>query len=91
MTSNMRARAPPDVFRRGVSTMIGKGGPIIPTQRNQWAVWVPMMPMGVIFFDQHSHRVLKGDNKAILTAANMASKVTDYLRAFSETKQEEAA
>ena len=28
--------------------MIGKGG-IIPTQRNQWAEGVPMMPMGVIF------------------------------------------
>ena len=26
-----------------------QGSPIIPTQRNQWAEGVPMMPMGVIF------------------------------------------
>ena len=35
-------------------------------------------------------KVLKGDPKAILTAASMASKATDYLRAFSEVKAEAA-
>ncbi|ABE61202.1 antirestriction protein [Nitrobacter hamburgensis X14] len=39
----------------------------------------------------HWLRVLKQDSRAILSAASMASKATDYLRAFSETKQEEAA
>lgn len=39
----------------------------------------------------HWLRVLKQDSRAILSAASMASKATDYLRAFSETKQEQAA
>lgn len=33
---------------------------------------------------QHWLEILKGDSKAILTAASLASKATDYLRAFSE-------
>jgi antirestriction protein ArdC len=37
-------------------------------------------------------RVLKGDPKAILTAASMASKAAEYLRKFSQSaEQEEAA
>jgi antirestriction protein ArdC len=39
----------------------------------------------------HWLKVLKKDSRAILSAASMASKATDYLRAFSEEKQEEAA
>jgi antirestriction protein ArdC len=35
--------------------------------------------------------VLKNDSKAILTAASLASKATDYLRAFSEPKEETEA
>jgi hypothetical protein len=31
-------------------------GPVIPIQQNQWPGGVPVMPMGVIFFDQHSQR-----------------------------------
>ena len=34
-------------------------------------------------------KVLKNDSKAIVTAASMASKATDYLRAFSEPKAKE--
>ena len=33
-------------------------------------------------------KVLKGDSKAILTAASLASKATDYLRAFSQPKEQ---
>lgn len=40
---------------------------------------------------QHWLEVLKGDSKAILTAASMASKATDYLRAFSEPQAAEQA
>ena len=36
-------------------------------------------------------KVLKNDSKAILTAASLASKATDYLRAFSEPKEETEA
>jgi Zincin-like metallopeptidase len=32
----------------------------------------------------HWIKILKGDSKAILTAASLASKATDYLRGFSE-------
>jgi len=34
--------------------------------------------------------VLKGDNKAILTAASLASKATTYLANFSQPVEEEA-
>jgi antirestriction protein ArdC len=40
---------------------------------------------------EHWLKVLKQDSRAILSAASMASKATDYLRAFSEERQEEAA
>jgi antirestriction protein ArdC len=36
-------------------------------------------------------KILKGDSKAILTAASLASKATDYLRGFSEPKEEAEA
>jgi antirestriction protein ArdC len=36
-------------------------------------------------------KVLKNDTKAILTAASLASKATDYLRAFSEPVEAAAA
>jgi antirestriction protein ArdC len=39
----------------------------------------------------HWLKVLKKDGRAILSAASMASKAADYLRAFSEEKQEQAA
>jgi antirestriction protein ArdC len=39
----------------------------------------------------HWLKVLKQDSRAILSAASMASKATDYLRSFSEEKREEAA
>ena len=35
-------------------------------------------------------KVLKNDHKAILTAASLASKAAEYLRSFSEPKQEAA-
>lgn len=35
-------------------------------------------------------KVLKNDERAIITAASLASKATDYLRAFSEPKEEAA-
>jgi antirestriction protein ArdC len=35
-------------------------------------------------------KVLKDDPKAILTAASLASKATDYLRAFSKPKEQAA-
>jgi antirestriction protein ArdC len=39
----------------------------------------------------HWLKVLRQDNRAILSAASMASKAADYLRSFSEEKREEAA
>jgi hypothetical protein len=36
-------------------------------------------------------KILKGDSKAILTAASLASKATDYLRGFSEPKEQAVA
>jgi antirestriction protein ArdC len=39
---------------------------------------------------EHWLKILKGDSKAILTAASLASKATDYLQAFSELKEEAA-
>jgi antirestriction protein ArdC len=39
----------------------------------------------------HWLKVLKKDGRAILSAASMASKAADYLRAFSEKEQEQAA
>jgi antirestriction protein ArdC len=38
----------------------------------------------------HWLKVLKQDSRAILSAASLASKATDYLRAFSEAKEEAA-
>ena len=40
---------------------------------------------------EHWLGVLKKDSRAILSAASMASKAADYLRAFSEEKREQAA
>jgi antirestriction protein ArdC len=40
---------------------------------------------------QHWLEVLKTDSKAILTAASLASKATDYLRAFNEPQVTEEA
>jgi antirestriction protein ArdC len=39
----------------------------------------------------HWLKVLKRDSRAILSAASMASKATDYLGSFSEDKREQAA
>ncbi|MDR6305881.1 antirestriction protein ArdC [Nitrobacter vulgaris] len=39
----------------------------------------------------HWLKVLRQDSRAILSAASLASKATDYLRSFSEDKQEQAA
>lgn len=39
----------------------------------------------------HWLKVLRQDSRAILSAASLASKATDYLRSFSEEKREEAA
>jgi antirestriction protein ArdC len=36
-------------------------------------------------------KVLKNDTKAILTAASLASKTTDYLRSFSEPAERSEA